>query len=117
MADTKPLLANHTYDVMKNAVILTLPAMATLYFAIAKIWSLPYADDIVATITALSTFFGIILRVSSKRYDANEAQFGGTIDVIQKPEGGQKVLFAFKDDEVAENLDKRDEITFKIVRS
>lgn len=112
MADNKQLLDNHTYDVVKNAVILTLPALATLYFAIAQIWGLPNADEVTGTITAITVFLGVVLRISSKMYGGSE--IAGTIDITTKPDGGQNVLFGFKDHEIAENLDKRDTVTFKV---
>lgn len=62
-------LSNKAYDVIKYIAQYILPAIGTLYFALAGIWGLPYAEQIVGTITAIDTFLGVILGISSKRYN------------------------------------------------
>lgn len=59
---------NKTYDILKWIAQILLPAIATLYFALASIWSLPYAEQVVGTITAVDTFIGILLGISSANY-------------------------------------------------
>lgn len=61
-------MSNKMYDVLKWIAQLFLPAAATLYFAIANIWGLPYGEQIVGTITAVDAFLGVILGISSKVY-------------------------------------------------
>ncbi len=65
-------MSNSMYDKLKWIAQILLPAIGTLYFAIAQIWGLPYAEQIVGTITALDAFLGAILGVSSMVY--KEAQ-------------------------------------------
>lgn len=57
------------YDVAKWVAMYLLPAAGTLYFALAGIWGLPYGEQIVGTITAIDTFLGVILGISSARYN------------------------------------------------
>jgi hypothetical protein len=61
-------MSNKMYDVLKWIAQLFLPAAATLYFALANIWGLPYGEEIVGTITAVDAFLGVILGISSKVY-------------------------------------------------
>lgn len=61
-------LSNKTYDVLKWIAQYLLPAAGTLYFAVASIWGLPYGEQIVGTITAIDTFLGVILGVSTSTY-------------------------------------------------
>lgn len=61
-------MKNKTYDRLKWIAQILLPAIATLYFAIAKIWNLPYAEEIVGTITAVDTFLGVLLGISTSKY-------------------------------------------------
>ena len=56
------------YDTLKWIAQILLPAVATLYFAIAQIWGLPYAEQIVGTITAIDAFLGALLGVSTIQY-------------------------------------------------
>lgn len=62
------MMKNEIYDVLKKIAQLWLPALGTLYFALAQIWGLPYAEQIVGTITAVDAFLGVILGVSTYVY-------------------------------------------------
>lgn len=61
-------LSNKTYDALKWIAQYVLPAAGTLYFALAGIWGLPYGEQIVGTITAVDTFLGVLLGVSTAKY-------------------------------------------------
>ena len=61
-------LSNKTYDILKNIALYVLPALATLILSLGNIWGIPHAEAIAATITALDTFLGAILKVSSTKY-------------------------------------------------
>lgn len=71
-------MSNETYDILKWVAQYLLPALATLYFAVAKIWGLPYGEEIVGTITAVDTFLGVLLGISTANYNkqnsANNSQ-------------------------------------------
>ena len=60
---------NKTYDILKYIAQIVLPAIGTLYFALAGIWGFPYGEEIVGTITAVDTFLGVILGISSANYN------------------------------------------------
>ena len=66
-------MSNRMYDILKNIALIVLPALATLVIAVFEIWNLPYGAQIGATITAVATFLGAILKVSSIRYNKKEA--------------------------------------------
>ena len=61
-------LNNKVYDVLKWIALILLPALGTLYFALAGIWGFPYAEQIVGTITAIDTFLGVLLGISNNSY-------------------------------------------------
>lgn len=61
-------LANKTYDRLKFVTLIALPALATFYLTVAQIWHLPSATEVAATITAIDTFLGALLGLSSKNY-------------------------------------------------
>ena len=63
---------NKTYDILKDIALYVLPALATLVLTLGKIWGLPYAEAIAATITAVDTFLGTVLKISSIKYKENE---------------------------------------------
>ena len=62
-------LSNKAYDVLKFIAQIVLPAIGTLYFALANIWGFPYAEEIVGTITAIDAFLGALLGISTAKYN------------------------------------------------
>ena len=62
-------LNNKVYDTLKWLVIIVMPAVATLYAALAAVWAWPYADEVVTTITAVDTFLGAVLCISTANYN------------------------------------------------
>ena len=66
------LLSNKQYDILKWVALVLLPALGTLYFALAGIWGFPFGEQIVGTITAIDTFLGVILGISSANYKKEE---------------------------------------------
>lgn len=62
-------LSNKMYDLLKWIAMYFLPAVGTLYFALARIWNLPYGEQIVGSITAVDTFLGVILGISTIQYN------------------------------------------------
>ena len=67
-------LQNKTYDILKWIAQILLPAIGTLYFALAGIWNLPYAEGIVGTITAIDTFLGCLLGISTANYNKSKGE-------------------------------------------
>lgn len=61
-------LSNKVYDSLKWIAQILLPALGTLYFALAGIWGFPYAEQIIGTITAIDTFLGVLLGISTMQY-------------------------------------------------
>lgn len=61
-------MSDRTYDILKYVAQVVLPAIGTLYFALAGIWGFPYGEQIVGTITAVDTFLGVLLKLSSDSY-------------------------------------------------
>lgn len=68
-------MANKTYNILKWIAMYLLPASGTLYFALAGIWGLPYGEQIVGTITAVDTFLGVLLGISTAKYNKSTSSF------------------------------------------
>ena len=62
-------MSNKVYDILKWISLFLLPAIGTLYFALAGIWGFPYGEQVVGTITAVDTFLGVVLGISTARYN------------------------------------------------
>ena len=65
---------NKVYDVLKWIAQIFLPAAATLYFALAKIWGLPYPAEVVGTISAIDVFLGALLGISTSQYNKEKEE-------------------------------------------
>lgn len=63
------MMSNKMYNILKWVAMILLPALGTLYFALAGIWGFPYAEQVVGTITAVDTFLGVILGISTAQYN------------------------------------------------
>ena len=61
-------MSDKTYNILKWIAMVLLPAVGTLYFALAGIWGFPFGEQIVGTITAVDTFLGVILGISTAQY-------------------------------------------------
>ena len=60
------------YTVLKWVTMIALPAIGTLYFTLSSIWGFPYAEQVIGTITAISTFLGVILGISTSQYNKSK---------------------------------------------
>ena len=62
-------MSNKVYDILKFIAQVVLPALGTLYFALAGIWNWPLGEQVVGTITAIDTFLGVLLGISTSKYN------------------------------------------------
>jgi hypothetical protein len=56
------------YDALKWICQIVIPAVATLYFTLSGIWGFPYGEQVVGTLTAIDTFLGVCLGISTFQY-------------------------------------------------
>lgn len=61
-------LSNKTYDKLKWACLIFIPAVSVAYSALANTWGLPFGDKIPATLSILEVFLGSLLGVSTAEY-------------------------------------------------
>lgn len=66
------LIPNKVYDVLKYVAMIALPAFAGLYLTLAGIWGLPFGEQISGTIMAIDTCLGILLGVSTIKYNKQQ---------------------------------------------
>lgn len=105
-------MSNKTYDVLKFLVQMALPAFGTLYFTLASIWGLPAAEQVVGTIVALSTFFGVVLQLSKKSYNSSEGQYDGALNISEREDGVK--VYSLNLNQDASLLDSKKNVKFKV---
>ena len=60
-------MSNRQYDILKMVALILTPVLAFLA-SITNIWHFPYAEQIVATLTALDTLVGAVVVIANKQY-------------------------------------------------
>lgn len=70
-------MSDKLYKVLKYIALIALPAVGTLYAALAGIWGFPYGEQVVGTITAVDTFMGVLLGISTASYNKKNATSTG----------------------------------------
>jgi Putative phage holin Dp-1 len=106
------VLSESTYNLLKKIVQFILPATASLYFGLSQIWGLPAGEQVVGTIALLTTFFGVVLAVSSGRYNESDAGVDGEAIVTEDPGGLTGVTLALNSD--PELLVNQQKMTFRV---
>lgn len=69
------MLDNKIYDILKWIALIALPALATLISVILPLWNIcdeGTINAVVGTITAVGTFLGTLLGVSTMKYRKNQ---------------------------------------------
>ena len=113
-SNQKLVISNRYYDLVKYVAQILLPSLGSLYFALSQIWNLYDATKVVGTLTVFDTFLGVLLGLSSKAYTNSDARFDGSIDIEEK---NNSKLFSLNLDSNPDELDKKDEVTFKVQKS
>lgn len=101
-------LSNEMYDNLKWIAQIFLPALATLYFGLARIWGFPHGTEIVGTISLVDVFLGELLQISSYNYEGD-----GSLVVTETLD---RVLYTLELNEEAEDLKDKDVVTFKVTK-
>lgn len=81
----KALFSDAAYNATKQAAQYWLPALGTLYAALAALWGFPYATEVVGSIAAIDVFLGVVLGISSASYNKSDAKYDGALLAIQTP--------------------------------
>lgn len=84
-------MSNRTYDILAYIQRLVLPAVATLIATLGQIWAWTWpVEETVLTLTAIDTFLGVMLRISSTQY-FEQQELMVNLDVPEEgDEGGEE---------------------------
>lgn len=97
-------MTNKTYDVLKFIAQIVLPALGTLYAALAPLWNLPYSEQIVGSIVAIDAFLGALLGLSSANYYKKGKDVLGTLAIDPENETAN---FNFNEESAEELLNAK----------
>ena len=107
-------LTNAAYDVLKPIALVWLPAAAGLYTALAAIWHLGDVSEVVGSLSAVDTFLGVVLHLSSNSTPANPSTppSNGQL-VINKTTSGDKTVYLVLESEL-DDIEKQKSITLAV---
>lgn len=108
-----PFLSNLVYDRLKWVALVGLPALGTLYYALAKIWNLPSAEEVLGTVLALDTALGTLLGLSKKQYDNSDAKYDGALNIV---ENEHRLIHRLDIYTPPEEIGGKDSITLKVAQ-
>lgn len=106
------MLSNNVYNTFNLFVQLILPATLTLYVTLATIWHWDHVTEVSSSVSALTVFLGLILRISNKSYINSDGRFGGNIIVTENEEGIK--TYSLEVHGNPEDIVNQKEITFKV---
>lgn len=106
-----PILNDKWYTILEFVARVLLPGLATLYLAVAALWGVENGPQVVGTIVAVDAFLGLFLGVAQRSYDASEAKYDGSIDVIPQGEG---TLYSLNLNGQPEEIAGMSTVTFKV---
>lgn len=101
------ILTNETYDKLKWIAQILIPALGTLYFALCRIWGLPYGEQILGTVVSIDTFLGALLGLSSANYQGD-----GTM-IVDKSDP-EKDIYRMEINGSVDELGEKDQVLFKV---
>lgn len=107
----KPLLGDSTYNRLKQSTTILIPAVSALYFALAQIWHLPKAEEVVGSLAALNTFLGVVLGISTRSYNRSDTKYAGIIEVEETEDVKNLNIIL---NEAARPLENEPEVTFRV---
>lgn len=109
------MITGKMYDYLKFLAQILLPALGTLYFALAGIWGLPSAQEVVGTVLAVDTCLGVILGISQVSYAKTNATIG-ELEVLHQADGVQNFNLKLDLDTDPEQIVKQNEVKLKVTR-
>lgn len=63
------IIPNKIYNVLKWVLIIFVPALITFLTTIFALYGIPHIEIVVGTISAVATFLGALIGVSTKAYN------------------------------------------------
>jgi hypothetical protein len=109
------MLNDKSYNLLKKSATVLLPAAGALYFALAQIWDLPKAEQVVGSIAAVNTFLGVVLGLSTRAYNKSDAKYDGSIEISDELTlDGPKQVYSLILNEDTSHLGDKKSLTFKM---
>lgn len=97
---------NKVYNILKWIALILLPAVSTLIMSLGDIWGLSCKEQICLTITAIDTFLGALLAISTASYKGE-----GKIAI---DEGSNECVILFNEEDTLAKAQKNGKILLTV---
>lgn len=84
-------LSNNAYDKLKPVCLILLPLL-TFLATVVTIWNVPHAHEIAATVAAIDTLIGTLLKLSSDSYHADAKPFENPVEKLIDTEAYKSLM-------------------------
>lgn len=101
-----------TYGFVRRVAVYLLPALGTLYSALAEIWGLGYSEEVLGTTSALGAFLGAVIFLSRRAYNESDDRYDGHLNVDTSDH--QKDIYSLEVNVPIEEVRDKKELTFKV---
>lgn len=105
-------LSSGVYNKVKWAALTLLPAIATLYFMLGNLWNFPNVEQVIGSITAVETFLGLLLGISTRQYNKTANVIDGDL-IVSDVDGEQYLTLGVKGS--VEQMASKDEVRLRVV--
>lgn len=65
-------MSNKVYDYLKYIAVIGIPALILFINTLGEIWGFNYTTEISATISAVGVFLGMLIQISSAKYNKDQ---------------------------------------------
>lgn len=107
-------LSSGVYNKVKWTALTLLPAIATLYFMLGNLWGFPNVEQVIGSITAVETFLGLLLGISTRQYNKTANVIDG--DLIVSEVDGEKFISLGVNGSV-DQMTSKSEVRLKVVEN
>jgi len=111
------MIGSKLYDTLKFLAQIFIPALGTLYVALAAIYSWGHVDEVAGTVVAVDTFLGVLVSYLKLKYDASDERFDGEINVIETPSGKTVMDMQLNKHEDPNDLKNEKQVLFRVNKS
>lgn len=109
-------LSNDAYKIIKYGITIFLPAVGSLYFALAQVWNFDRIPGVNGTINVLITFGGLLIGYSTRQYNKTGAGApDGDLIVQADPHDGTKYLGLAVNGDSVEAMTSKNQVTLNVV--
>lgn len=106
------ILGDTVFKIIRRLVEFVLPASGAFYFALAQIWGLAYAEEVVGTIAAVTVFLAAVVGISRTSYNNSGAAYDG--ELVVDTHDPERDVYSLEVTTPVEELSHKQQLTLRV---